>query len=397
MYNLIIVDDEYFTTKHLENIIDWEAYGFTLIKIFTSGSSALEYIKNNTPDVIITDIRMPKVSGIDIAQYCHDNNLNTSVIFLSAYSNFNYAYAGIKCNIFDFLIKPLTKKNLINVLTNLYQHLEKNKVHQSMLSDAMLLKSQIIIKDVLPDSDLNEELVFNLLSELNIPTDYVHNNCIFFSIEIDDFEAYRANVWKYNNQRLHFAISRILYNCMPEVLCMPIECNKNSLKYWGIGKKKDICQDHEFYIHIIKKILKDNLCFDCDINNFEILPSVFAFKEKNITTEFSHADTSMINDIYEYITNNYRKNISSSDAAKHFGFSTGYFSRFFSKKTGQNFTDALNIYRIEKAKEMLSHESNFKIDYIASATGFNSKMYFLKTFKKITGITPTEYRQSKNI
>ena len=393
MYNLIIADDEFFTAKHLESIIDWESYGFKLIKIFTSGSDASEYIKSNTPDVIITDIKMPKVSGIDIAQYCHENNLNTSVIFLSAYSNFNYAYAGIKCNIFDFLIKPLTKKNLINVLTNLYRHLEKNKAHQSMLSDAMLLKAQIIIKDVLPDSDLNEEAVCNLLSELNIPAEYAGNACIFFSIEISDFEAYCTNIWKYNNQRLHFAISRILYDCIPELLCIPIECSKNNLKYWGISKKKDIKQDNEFYIQIIKRTLKDNLCFDCDVNNFEILPSVFSFKGK--TAEFSHTDSGIINDIYEYIHSNYRKNISSSDAAKRFGFSTGYFSRFFSKKTGQNFTDALNIYRIEKAKEMLSHESNFKIDYIASATGFNSKMYFLKTFKKITGITPTEYRQSK--
>lgn len=112
MYTLIIINDEIHTLKLLSKMVDWESLGFSLSETFHSSQKAFDYIKSNHVDVIITDIKMPKISGIDIAKYCHDNGIDTKIVFLSGFQIFDYAKQGIKYKVSDFLTKPITKKDL---------------------------------------------------------------------------------------------------------------------------------------------------------------------------------------------------------------------------------------------------------------------------------------------
>ncbi|MCG8501186.1 MAG: AraC family transcriptional regulator, partial [Firmicutes bacterium] len=102
----------------------------------------------------------------------------------------------------------------------------------------------------------------------------------------------------------------------------------------------------------------------------------------------------MIIKIKKYILENFNKDISLQDAANYVNLSPGYFSRFFSGEMGETFTDYIIKLRIEHAKELIK-ASNFKIYEIAEMVGYENQHYFSRIFKKVTGLTPQQYKSNK--
>ena len=99
----------------------------------------------------------------------------------------------------------------------------------------------------------------------------------------------------------------------------------------------------------------------------------------------------MISKAIHYIQENFHENISLDDVAKEINMSYHYFSKFFKESIGTNFVDYLTELRIVKSKEMLK-DSGVSIKEICNEIGYSDPNYFSKTFKKVTGMTPTEYR-----
>ncbi len=106
MYSVIIIDDEPIVCDGLKRHIPWGKYGFTVEKAFTSSSDALNYLKENDVDMVLTDIEMPIVSGIDIAKYAFEFKPNTIVCFISGHQNFDYAKSALKYGVADYIVKP---------------------------------------------------------------------------------------------------------------------------------------------------------------------------------------------------------------------------------------------------------------------------------------------------
>lgn len=127
MYKLIIVDDELFILNSYTDLIDAEQLGVTIEGTYTDGLTALDHIKNNPTDIVLTDIKMPFCDGIDIAKYCYENFKATKVILVSAYRDFEYAQSGIKYNVVEYLSKPFSKDELNNVIKKAIGEIEKKE------------------------------------------------------------------------------------------------------------------------------------------------------------------------------------------------------------------------------------------------------------------------------
>lgn len=112
-----------------------------------------------------------------------------------------------------------------------------------------------------------------------------------------------------------------------------------------------------------------------------------------LTIETSKGKEERIDRIIEYIKDNYGKQISLQQIADEFDMSFTYFSQYFKKCTGTNFIDFVRDIRIKKAKEILKNE-NISINEVAQRTGFDTVNTFIRIFKKLTGITPGEYKNS---
>lgn len=116
MWKVMIADDEAYMLQALEKLIDWERLSCQLVYKATNGEELLEQIKSQVPDIVITDIKMPLVNGLEVAKYVYDQMLPTKVIILSAYADFEYAQEAIQYDVCGYIVKTSAIEKLPGML-----------------------------------------------------------------------------------------------------------------------------------------------------------------------------------------------------------------------------------------------------------------------------------------
>lgn len=127
LYSLIIVDDESEIRKGLSRFFPWSEIGFEVTATFESGLEAKTYLEKNEVDVILTDIKMPGISGIDLAKLVSEQYPDTLIVFLSGYSDFSYAKKAIAFGVKHYILKPTVYQELVDVFTKIKYEVEKKK------------------------------------------------------------------------------------------------------------------------------------------------------------------------------------------------------------------------------------------------------------------------------
>jgi two-component system, response regulator YesN len=107
MYSLAIIDDEKLIREGLISYIDWKSVGVEISGVFGSAKEALEALRGRMPDIILSDIKMPAMNGVEFLRELRSADSRSEVIFISAYRNFDYAKEAIRYGAFDFLLKPI--------------------------------------------------------------------------------------------------------------------------------------------------------------------------------------------------------------------------------------------------------------------------------------------------
>ena len=125
MYNLILVDDEEEVRKGVLNKIDWNMIGFRVLGEAANGLEALEIAEKNTPDVLITDIRMPFMDGLTLTKKMREKYPTLKIVILTGFDEFEYAQKAIKLDVVEYILKPISSKELIDVLLNIKQKLDE--------------------------------------------------------------------------------------------------------------------------------------------------------------------------------------------------------------------------------------------------------------------------------
>ncbi len=127
MFNVLLVDDEKWALADLKSLVEWDKYGFAVYQAL-SAERAIEILKKTKIHCVMTDIRMPNISGIELLKRIQELDSNILVIIVSAYYEFNYAKEAIKYGAFDYLAKPVNKDELDALLLRLHKHILKNEV-----------------------------------------------------------------------------------------------------------------------------------------------------------------------------------------------------------------------------------------------------------------------------
>lgn len=128
MYSVVLVDDEALIRNGIERMINWEEYGFSFVGQAADGELALPIIRENKPDIVITDIKMPFMDGLQLSKIIKQELPETMIIIISGFDDFDYAKEALSIGVNEYLLKPISKKQFIEVLINIKERLdEKNK------------------------------------------------------------------------------------------------------------------------------------------------------------------------------------------------------------------------------------------------------------------------------
>lgn len=178
---ILLVDDEIYTIRILQTAIDWEKYGVTQVWSALGVQRAREIMQEQTVDLIICDIEMPKESGLDFLRWLRENDYDTEMILLTCHTDFSYAKQALGLGAYDYCVKPIIVEEIEQVISKALLHIEKKKSMQQAWEEKSYLKQRRKIVDRSCWRSILEGRVGSMPEEL---LKYAGENNI--SLEIDD-------------------------------------------------------------------------------------------------------------------------------------------------------------------------------------------------------------------
>ena len=521
MYKALILDDEPIILEGLKQVIHWESFGVKIVADLSDSFEAFSYLKNNPIDIMITDIKMPDMDGLQLIEKIRSLNFRIKIIILSGYDDFKYVKKAAVLGIENYLLKPIDEQELSMTIQHTVEKLAReSKVEYWKRKNDKILRENILnrwLSENITDSELSDRAEFlgidlryeyylvtivhilrlscksdNMLSYLpyavkNICSELLQNYCnaiIFNNISGDTVIIYSGKYSDFNKELLNNKLSRIvkeLKNCLKissVVTCGSLEkgyqsapvsyrhafellnCsflypNNKIIHYAEMQRshkksyqiieidysdlksavyQKNIVSVNRFIdkiyydavnannlpmetikelfieifynifgtleIHNITSSLEKNNNSIIDILENYTIPELFKWL-KEITAsyikkeQYSNDNLSpVINSVIKYIDQHFNEDLSLKKLSDIYHINAAYLGQLFKKETGEIFSGFLNKYRIEKAKKLLISTS-LKENDIATRVGYSNINYFLCVFKKIVGISPSNYKISR--
>ncbi len=115
-YTILLVDDESAVREGIRNRTPWERYNFKVVGEAGNGIEALEMIEELHPDVVITDIKMPYLDGMELIKEIRRSHPPVTIIIISGYDEFTYAQQAIRYDVSEYVLKPVTVEDICNLL-----------------------------------------------------------------------------------------------------------------------------------------------------------------------------------------------------------------------------------------------------------------------------------------
>ena len=223
----MIVDDEPFIRQGIQILIDWKKYGFEICGEASSGREAIELMQGMNVDLIITDIKMPEMNGIELIEYTWEHiSEKIRFILLSGYYEFEYAKKAIKYDVADYILKPVQKEELVHALEDYKKQFKKWSEERKKLE----LSEKIVFDrylSLLIAGNQDEESVFNVVKHL---VDYT--GVRYINVEYEQMENNFNKLSKDEKQKAQ----TLLYEALKDYLsehwyhCY-INPNSNEMKY----------------------------------------------------------------------------------------------------------------------------------------------------------------------
>lgn len=457
MYTLFIIDDEPLILKGILNIIDWKEYGFTDIRTFSNPLKAHKAILENPPDVVLSDIKMPMMTGLDLLQICRQANLQTLFVLVTAYSEFEYAKKAVESGAFSYVLKPLDKALMLSLAEKLQNSLDircnaelENTVRTLVLqalttgtqSAGGVLKNiaylnhpyRICFTSYKPKSDgiwfeIYDDLYIGILADgrrvriegpagLSRVAD--ETNQLFARIREALTAYYTLRFLGRSSGILEFKAGDVKSpKYLEEILrAISLKNYKRVEALLPLLKQEldDSCTQLDEMTFIYNNILSalcakgGDISFGEEIRPFGNCLSMYSvlhdiqtmFKglQALVGSAISEKDgnvqdtTALVRGAIQYLDEHFTIPITLEQTAEKFNISISHLSRQFKLVTGKNFSDYIKEKRIAYACKLLE-TTELHIGDIGALCGYEDYFHFSKVFKKTTGLTPSKYRESR--
>ncbi|MEX1375926.1 MAG: response regulator [Eubacteriales bacterium] len=181
MFSLLIVDDEPIVRNGIKNLIDFQELNISNVLEAVNGLQALEIVKRNDIDIVLADINMPKMNGLEFAKSAKEHKKDILIALVTGYDYFDYAVSALRYGVDEYILKPVSKKDIEKVLTQMIDKIKDTKVESEIKNISQPkgdgiedgnYKKQIarIIEEKLSDSSFSLSM---LSDEINLSTGYL--------------------------------------------------------------------------------------------------------------------------------------------------------------------------------------------------------------------------------
>lgn len=351
MYRLIIADDEALIRAGLFYRNNWKEMGFEVVAMLEDGSDVLKFLEEQRVDVLLTDICMYQVSGLEVAGAIQEKYPWMKVVLLSGYREFEYAREAMRCGVYEYLLKPIDYEKLREIFVKIKQELDE-AVHEEQLLQCF-----------------GEEEYDQVLSLTRLVAD---------SVLGEGEENWRAYT-----------------RLKPALRDMPAEIKEIVIKRMLDLLQKKLFQKEprlaEEFAHKLKELDGANE----EKALLELLRSLSdELVSKNLVSVARSDGNEYIQKALGYISNHLGDDFTYRDVADFVHLSPRHFIRLFRSETGETFSDYVFRTRMEGAIRLLEEGKILPGD-VGQAVGYHDDKYFQQLFKKHTGCSVNEYLNRK--
>lgn len=223
MYKLVIVDDEPSVLNGLSSYVDWAAYGIELAGTADDGDTGLALIGEVKPDIVLTDVKMPAMDGIVMANEICNRLPGTKIIFISGHDNVDYLKSALQIHAVDYIFKPVRRKELLAVMEQVVQTLDQEERDRQMKKELQVKLTQSmpflrekflmsLIRDKLTPENVREKIAF-----LELPISPAGPYMVL-SITLDNAAQVMGERTERDKQLLSYAVLNIIQELIGEEL-----------------------------------------------------------------------------------------------------------------------------------------------------------------------------------
>lgn len=392
-YKILIVDDDQSICDGLELLINWNSYGFDIVAKVNDGMKAEEYLEKYPVDLMITDIRMPKLDGISLIQKIAAKEMKTHVIILSGYSDFEYAMTAMEYGVKRYLLKPVQEEKLVSALKDIKKDLDQ-QINKRAETDQ---KNELIETSILKLMISGHSGSMEAFANLGLNKSYK-----WFQLAVIKNEALSSD-----------AICDL--SIMAETIFLVAFDYCQIIEYGGyiVIVLATLSDENSSFEHIFRELMtkafQSGIQLGCMIvskaqKNMDGLSNLFLSSvdflscnaqkedhENSLYFQDKVQQNRVLQKIIQTIQTNYAEKITLRSLSNSFYINSAYLGRLFKKNIGLSFNEYLLNIRISNAMKLLKN-TTLSVADISEKVGYFDVDYFSKIFKQNTGFTPSDFR-----
>ena len=415
MTKVFLVDDEIVIREGIRASALWDGPEYTLVGEAPDGEVALPMIRDTNPDILITDIRMPFMDGMELCRIVRSQMPWIGIMILSGYDEFEYARQGIQLGVKEYLLKPITAEELRKALDRVAAQLSEERktrerserLRQRMEGENIFLRERLL--NALYSEDTTEADAERTIQELRKLGIYAQ--AARYAVIDAAFEPVKVG---------YEVLTELAESSGGGVYAAP--CRTGSrLLVLGDGDADAEERAYAFASSSAQDLERSG-CAGIRISIGEIVDSPGGIlRSLQTARHLRHAlagqaesespvivgvrevgelpsekkTLSVVNEARFYLSQHFADpNLMLQDVAQAVCMSNSRFSTVFAQQSGKTFTEYLTGLRLNRAKELL-RETDKRSSEIAFEVGYNDAHYFSYLFKKSVGMTPGEYRHAE--
>lgn len=381
MYRVLIADDEMVIRQGLVNGNPWSEWGFEVIGAAKDGLEAIELIEQEQPDVVLSDIRMPKCDGIGVMEYINANYPEIKIIILSGYNDFEYLNKSIKNNVTDYLLKPTDEDEFYELFMKVKYELDEANNKNAYVKELEKARNIDII-----DRFLKRYVTSVEQDEVILPSEgYVTVWEMDETLSVSDYNRLVA-LLVYEEKDVFYR--DIMGRIVGITKTYPEKLFRRGLGTWpqlygGVSAK---CESLQRYQEGYEEALHS-------LEQRRFLSGQHWIDYRSAIV--AESESPLMREVLKIIDEEYANNMMALEyVAEKVGKSASYISKLFKSETGYNFAAYVTKKRMEEAEKLLMDYSIKAYD-IAIRVGYADASIFSKAFKKTHGMSPGDFRTSK--